>query len=188
MKNLILLLLVFHILISCKKMDVIPSQLLKNSDLESDNLSVWKYSVSYDSFAPPIWVTEESFSPSHSLKIDRIASYFTLNTYYYYSQSYSGEMPFGEDLILTAKIKGVNLIGNGVSIAIITSPLEESGSQGQYVNSSGIIRISGTFEWTDYNITLPNLASNTSSISVRLYYLPYTLGTVYFDDITLTHY
>lgn len=182
MKNRILLLIIFCLSISCKKMDVIPSQLLKNSDMESDDLSIWKYSVSYDSFPPPVRVTEESFSPSHSLKIDRIASNFTLDTYYYYSQSYSGEMPIGEDIVLTAKIKGVNLIGNGVSLAIETIP------NGNYVKTGGIIRISGNFDWSEFSVTLPNLDNNTASIIVYLYYLPKTLGTVYFDDITLTHY
>jgi hypothetical protein len=47
--------------------------------------------------------------------------------------------------------------------------------------------ITGTFDWTEYTVTLPGLSKNVTSIFVNLFYYPGTTGKVFFDDATLMH-
>jgi len=184
MKRLSFLIVVICILTTCKKEDIIPSQLLKNSDLESGDLSVWYNCGS--ALSGFNLTSEESYSQTHSLILDcEIADN---PDSYCWSQSYTGKMPYGEDLTLSAKIKGVNLTGPGVCIRITASNPEISGVFAlQTTQSDPLTSITGTFDWTEYSIRLPNLHSSVSTLNISLYYLPKTAGKVYFDDIKLTH-
>ena len=128
------------------------------------------------------WTDADSFSPTHSIKIART----TIDTtnFWYWGQTYTGKMPTGQTLILTAKIKGVKLTGEGVSILIRCDG--ESDHVIQMKGTEGFISIVGTFDWTTYTVKLSELNSLVQYIVVYLLYLPNTTGTVYFDDITLT--
>jgi hypothetical protein len=186
MKKIVLLIIVTCIIISCKKEDPIPAQLLKNTDLESGDLTVWDNygSTTYGYNFNPTCTNEESFSPTHSLILNCESANNT--DWHCWSQIYTGKMPFGEDLTLSVKIKGVNLTGQGVCINIVTFD-GVSQTAIQTATSQGSTSITGTFNWTDYSITLPDLSKSVTSIFVTLYYFPNTTGKVYFDNITLTH-
>ncbi len=125
---------------------------------------------------------EESFSPVYSLKISR-TNIDTAKIWYWY-QKYSGKIPVGLDLTLKAKIKGLNLSGNGASIAI---RCDGATPDLQFETTQSVVNINGTFDWTTYTVSLSNVKSNVTSIYVFLIYLPKTTGTVYFDDVTLTY-
>lgn len=177
----LLMLSVIFILISCKKDNQIPTQLLVNSDIESNDLSGWLNAGSSGSFNAEISELE-SFSPSHSLKIAQ--AIIDNSNYWYWYQKYEGKMPYGEDITLSAKIKGKNLVGQGISIAIRG---DKQDSVSQFVTTFGNIDITGTFNWTQYNFTLSELNSDVTKLWVFLIFNRSTTGTVFFDDITLTH-
>ena len=127
---------------------------------------------------------EDSFSPSHSLKISKAIIDTAQAHFWVWYNEYKGEMPFGQDLTLTAKIKGVDLLGPGASIVIrcdrVTQLL-------QFETTENSTNISGSFDWSTYTLNLSDLQSDVTIIRVYLILLPETTGTVYFDDITLTH-
>jgi hypothetical protein len=185
MKKLALLIILICMFFSCKKEDPIPTQLLKNTDLES-GFSGWDNygSTAYGFNFKPTLTTEESFSPTHSLILN-CESADDIN-WHCWSQLYEGKMPVGEDLTLSVRIKAVNLTGHGVSINIAAFD-GVSQIALQTATTEGLTSITGTFNWTEYNITLPNLYKAVTKIFITLIYYPNTTGKVYFDDITLIH-
>lgn len=181
MKKYFLLCFSICILLSCKKEDPTPNQLLKNTDMESVSSSTWTNWGTGTGFTATV-SSEESFSPNKSLMISRTA--IDTENYWYWYQSYSGTIPFGRDLTLTAKIKGVNLSGNGASIAI---RCDGATTSLQFETTQNVVPINGTFDWTTFTATLSNVQSDVTSIVVFLIYLRNTNGTLYFDDVTLTY-
>jgi hypothetical protein len=180
MKRILPLLILLCIVISCKKSDPIPDQLLINSDLESALTSVW---TNYGSGSITAYrTTEDSFSPSHSLKLAKTAI-DTIN-FWYWSQKYIEKMPIGQKLTLAAKIKGVNLTGDGIALAI---RCDGKISGQQFATTQGTTKISGSFDWTDFSVDLPDLQDGVTGIFIYLIYMNKTNGTVFFDDITLTY-
>lgn len=128
------------------------------------------------------WSNEESFSPVYSLNISRTVI-DTVKIWYWW-QKYSGIIPVGRDLTLKAKIKAVNLSGDGVSIVI---RCDGEVPNLQFASTQGVVNINGTFDWSTYTVSLPNVQSNITSIFVFLVYRPKTTGKVYFDDVTLSY-
>ena len=129
------------------------------------------------------WTTEAASSPTHSLAMSR-ASFSDPNSFAAWGQTYQGAMPVGKNLTLSVKVKGVNLVGQGLSIAIRVDGA--TGSNLQFSSTQNNISITGTFDWTTYSIALPNLTSG-KYIDVYLVYLPGTTGKAYFDDISLMY-
>ena len=168
--------------VSCNKEDQIPVQLLINPDIESVDLSSWFSNGTNNSFSSSI-TNEEYFSPSHSLKISRDTLIYDPNFWYWY-QLYEGKMPYGEEITLSAKIKGVNLTGGGASIAMRG---DKQDSLSQFITTQHQIDIKGSFNWTEYSITLSELNNDVTKLWVFLVFTSATSGTVYFDDITLSH-
>jgi hypothetical protein len=185
MKKFALLIILVCLFLSCKKEDTIPAQLLKNPDVES-GLTSWNNFGSTDSGTSfnPTLTTEEAFSPYHSLTLNCVLA-DPIN-WYSWSQIYLGNMPVGEDLTLRVRIKGINLSGQGVSAEIFGYD-GVSQTALQSASTAGVSDITGTFDWTEYTVTLPELSKNVHVIFVNLTYLPGTTGKVYFDDITLMH-
>jgi hypothetical protein len=171
---------------SCKKEEpvpepVLPSQFLSDTNIEMLQDAAWFSSLNEFGFKLAR-VDTVSLSPTHSLMITRTVS-DTVN-YAYYVQRYNRQMPVGKNLTLEAHIKGVNLVGPGVSILIrcddsANTPLQAAGTQ-------GTVTINGTFDWTSYTTELTNVDSQAATLYAILIFLPNTTGTVYFDDITLT--
>jgi hypothetical protein len=181
MKKYFLLCFSICMIFSCKKEDSNPTQLLQNTNMEVVNSSTWSNFMTGTGFTATM-TYEESFSPNYSLKISRTVIDTAKFCSWY--QMYSGKIPVGRDLTLTAKIKGVNLSGTGVSIVI----RGDGATPGlQFETTQNAVPISGTFDWATYTLNLSKVQSDVTSIIVYLVYLPKTTGTVYFDDVTLTY-
>lgn len=183
----IILVLIF-VLVSCHKDKLNPMQILINTDVETGSLqpNSWIAVGATGTTYKAEWTKEEASSQSHSLKISA-ANSDSINFAYWY-QRYSGEMPFNKDLILSVKIKAKNLSGAGVSVAMRADSSTPSAKAGTtFVTTQGHTPISGTFDWTTYNIKMSALRTDAQYLYVFLVYLPNTTGTVYFDDVTLVH-
>ena len=183
MKNFFILILLSGMLISCNKKDE-PKVTIKDNLLQTSDLETFPFfynsgmTIGFDTE----WTTEESSSPTHSLKIHRTKFDTTVLNYWY--QYYMGPMPVGETLTLTANIKTDSLNGQGVALAI---GCMAGSAQRQFVNTQGDKIINGTTGWTSYSVEMQDLAGDVTNIIVYMVYLPGTTGTAYFDDITLTH-
>jgi hypothetical protein len=188
LNSLFLTSLIFSIFLfgSCKKEDVQPGQLISNSNVEvgSATPNNWWF-FNGDGKYNVIWTDTESFSPSKSLKISTQTTEST--EFAFWAQTINTDLPTGKSVTLRVKVKG-NMTGTGISLVIrgddTSSP---SGAAEQFMTTQGTSPISGTFDWTDYNIMLDKVDASTQSLTVYLVYLPDTTGEVYFDDIILTH-
>jgi hypothetical protein len=173
--------LLFTVLSGCEKKNDTP-ELVINGNVES-GLGVpnsWWQAPELTGFTLA-WTDAESFSAKNSLMISRQTA--TSTDYSYWWQVIYNNIPIGKTLTLKVKIKGV-LTGDGVSIAVRTDGATD---MLQFVTTEYIQKITGTFDWTEYSIQLPNVVSATESLWVFLIYRPNTSGSVYFDDISLTH-
>jgi hypothetical protein len=90
----------------------------------------------------------------------------------------------GKDLTFNVKIKGDNLVGQGVSIVI---RIDGVSSQLQISSTEGSQNIVGTFDWKSYSIKLASVSSQAKTIYVFLVLLPNTTGKAYFDDVSFTY-
>jgi hypothetical protein len=186
MKSKYLVLLLIFLVFSCKKEDPAPNQLLKNTDMEYNPTldNSWINFGQGNGFTAS-WVDEESSSPIHSLKIYRSTHDSDTNHFWYYVQSYYDKIPVGYDLTLRARLKGVNLEGEGVSLAIRCDGNPQQ--MLQFETTEGNKSINGTFDWTDYTLKLTQINKDVKVVVVFLIYQYNTTGTVYFDDVTLTY-
>ena len=193
MKKSCLFILMLGLFISCTEDEGLPvgTQLLRNSDLESPDGSI----------SPWVPVSEPGFTLGSSIQVYRsstkslfITNSDSLNTNSAtWRQSYRGPMPAeGKKLVLRAHLKGENIELKGpesnVFISIRAFPVEDSqGSTfGRYVTTQNQIRVSGTFDWAQLRLTLPNTPEEVDNIVVYLVMGSRTTGKIYFDDITLT--
>jgi hypothetical protein len=158
-----------------------PVEMLQNSDIESPISGNWGASSSGGSFSMKV-TDSESNSPSHSLMISDSVNYPQYFSYWY--QKYTGKMPVGRNLTLFVRIKGENITGQGVSIAIRS---DRNTEQKQFVSTQSDRKITGTFNWKEYSVELPDLDTNADAVWVFLVFLQGTTGKVYFDDINLVY-
>ncbi len=172
-------------LFGCAKSTVspFPSTLLANGNMEvgSSEPNNWYVTgLNHTNFSAS-WSTQASSSPTHSLSITNSLPPNSTD-FAAWAQTYQGVIPTGKNVILSVKIKA-NLVGDGLSIAIRTDGATTPDLQ--FATTQGNTSISGTFDWTTYNIKLPAVANNATVINVYMIYLPNTSGTVYFDDASL---
>jgi hypothetical protein len=170
---------------SCHKEDVRSGQLINNSDVEigSTTPNSWYFSTG-DGKYDVTWTDAESFSPSKSLKISTQTADPT--DFAAWGQTINTNLPTGKSVTLKVKVKG-NMTGAGISIVIRGDDTPNpSGNAEQFITTQGTSPISGTFDWTDYSVTLDHVDASTRSLIVYLVYLQDTAGEVYFDDILLT--
>ena len=161
-------------------------QVLDNADVENGTSlpDGWFPTNSRGKFAT-IWATDESFSPSKSLKISTPVADSV--DFAYWAQSITENIPVGEPVTLRVKIKA-DLTGDGVAIAIRsddTAPA--SGTGEQFVTTQGNTAISGSFDWKEFSLKLHKVDKDTKTLTVFLLYFTNTTGEVYFDDISLTY-
>lgn len=181
MKKVALILLALTGLISCKDDAPKTQQLLVNPNVESGNINpnLWG-SAGSGGVINHEWSSSEAYSPTRSLKISNDVS--DADNFWYWYQLYEGVMPKGKDLVLNVKIKGKNITGKGISIAIRA---DRPSNTSQFSTTEGKQLISGTFDWTEYTVRLNSVADDANKIFVFLIYLPENTGEVYFDDINL---
>ena len=181
MKKLFLILIAFLFIASCKKDEPVyqmPDNLLQTSDLET---YPFFYNYSSNDSIISVWNEEDAHSPTHSIKISNTNMDTAFYSFWY--QYYAGKMPVGEKLTLSAYIKGINLEGQGILLGI---QCNAGKTISQFVTSSDT-HITGTFDWTPFTLDSEELAGDVSILYLEIVYLPLTTGTVYIDDITLTH-
>ena len=130
---------------------------------------------------PMTWATAVSSSPTHSLQMSR-TTITDVSSFAAWGQTFQGVMPIGKDLTFAVKIKGDNLVGQGLSIAI---RVDDTTTALQFSTTQGNIYIGGTFDWKTYTVKLPGVSSQAKYIVVYLVYLPSTTGAAYFDDASL---
>lgn len=187
-KPLFLTCLAFGILLitGCSEDEIEPRQLIKNGDVEIGSIAPnnWWNNKGSDTFLLN-WSDQESFSGNKSLRIS--AQTADPDNFAFWAQTISTDLPTGEDVTLSAKIKG-DLIGEGVSIVIRgDDTVEPSGVAEQFVTTQGTSPISGVFDWEDYSVKLGNIDASTQSLTIYLLYLENTTGEARFDDISLTY-
>lgn len=182
------LLIIVLLYSSCKKEDAQPEvTLVMNGNFEQklqnwaigDNPSDQNNNSVYDMG----YTDEAASSPKYSIKIscneiknDSAFSYFVQ------SNISTRNIAVGAKLTLKAKIKTVNLEGNGVSIAIRG---DNKGSLVFFTTSEGKTPILGTKDFTEYSMVLNSYPVGIDNLMIFLVYLPETTGTAFFDDVTL---
>lgn len=184
------LLVMSCMLSACKSTDTQPQRtnLLTNGNVEQQSQN-WFFN--YDTFHATNpngfaygHTNEAASSPQYSLKVNCNAVKQD-SAFCFYGQTNIpfSTIPVGAKLTLTAKIKPVNLTGQGVSLAI-------RGDKGNQVvffqTTQGKTPITGTSDFKEYSVTLNNYPGSIDNLIVFLVYLPKTTGYVYFDDMSLT--
>ncbi|UJP63910.1 hypothetical protein IPZ59_13885 [Mongoliitalea daihaiensis] len=192
MKRMLVLCVAFTVLSCMEQETLVPSgsQLLRNIDLSNslDNVSPWT-SVAAVPFIVGV-SDEEYFTGNRSLFLEGTDSLARSSVAWV--QHYTGPMPNGNRrLRLRAMIKGedirLNSVNSNVWMTIRAWPAEGAGGTiGRSVTSQRSNFIEGTFDWTPFELTLPNFPSDANRISVFLVMGPRTTGKIYFDNITLT--
>jgi len=179
----VLILLLF--LEACKE-EYIPTELLLNGNVElgSNNPDSWWKKTNTDYVLA--WDDEESYSPSKSLKISNQLADST--DFAFWAQTLYDNIPNGENITLKVKIKG-NITGDGVSIVIRgdDDSWYTGGDAEQSATTQFNTHIVGTFDWTEYSLTMENVGEEITVLNVYLILLPNTVGEVYFDDISLSY-
>jgi hypothetical protein len=180
------ILLIAIVLLGCsKKSDPLPTQLLTNSDMESGQSSPYSwisYSTGGSNFTEP-WTTEEFNSSNHSLAIKSSTQVPTYYAYWY--ERFALSNLTGKNLVLSVKIKCINLSGEGASIAI--GAYSDLNQPVQFVSTQNVKPIVGNFDWTTYQVKLPNIDKSVKFVAVFLIMGPENTGTIYFDDASLTY-
>ena len=162
--------------------------LLTNGNIEND-VFTWKvfFSPQSNPNTSIVESTEEfSFSPKKSLKISCPKVNDNAAFSYFVQDISAANLKAGSKLTLTAKVRGVNLIGNGVSIALRGDATTGAAGTRFFKTTQDITPLRGTFDFREVTLSLDSYEGNADRIIVFLLLLPNTIGTVYFDDISLT--
>ena len=184
MKYIILSALFLPALIGCKDDPEPAIDLLVNNSMEIGDSSPNSWLDLEQTVYSTEWTSEEANSGNKSLKIT--ATQTDPTNIAFWAQSFSGSIPVGKDVVLSIRIKGKNLTGQGISIAIRgDAETPRSGLAEQFGTTEGEIDITGSFDWTTYNVRLNGIDSNIKELTVFLIFLPNSTGTVYFDDASL---
>lgn len=203
--SLLLLVAASVLLNACKKDEAQPqsiANIVVNGDFETTTFNDWRSDVIRQSTAKPNsytvnYSTEAASSPLHAIKVS-CATANNDSTYQLIQQDYvtSGTppgiakllpIPAGSKLTMKAKIKTVNVQGNGISIAIGGYFGAEKGYATAFYNSTeNKIPIIGTNDFKEYTISYDAFPANTYSYFVLIFFLPGTTGTAYYDDVTLS--
>lgn len=171
---------------SCKDESQNPDsiQLLINSSVEAGSSTPNKwFDVPGDYQAS--WTDENAFSGSKSLMIKSSAN---KGNFGYWVQSISNDIPYGKRLRLRVMIKldGVDPTSGGVSIVIRGDDDEMNDHSVFFYTTQGDVPILGDENWKEYTFEMKsNIPETVYRIHVFLVLLNDTMGTVYFDDITL---
>ena len=115
------------------------------------------------------WTQLEYFSPKKSLAISTDTAYYI--DYAFWAQSITDNLPHGKAVTLKVKIMAELDSGSGITLVIRGDDTDSPPGGGQqYVSSRGKHIIRGTFDWTDYSITLDNVDATIDRLMVYLVY------------------
>ncbi len=201
MKNFRVLLLIFALISlfnSCKKGGDVqpPVQLITNSDMEQQpslarSQGDWLFGYYYNLTSNPngykaAYTSEASSSGTHSLKVNCDGIKNDTTFCFFEQDVVPTSIAAGSKLILKAKIKTIDLKGQGVALAMIGYKQVGTKNTIVFFPSTEKIPITGTSDFKEYSVTLDAYPGNIDVIAVHLFYLPKTTGTAYVDDVTLT--
>lgn len=207
-RTLIVLLALLTLLHACKKQETQPQSIANaviNGDFEATPYQDWRSDINRNALAKPTsytvdYTTEAAASPSHSIKVSCNAA-FNDSTYHLFQQDYytaaasssapTGAkvlaIPAGAKLTMKAKVKTLNMKGEGISIAMGGNyGADKNYASAFFTESRGKAVITGTKDFTEYTITFDSFPANTYSVYVLLFFLPGTTGTAYYDDVSLS--
>ncbi len=200
MKKTKILLSLFSLVLllnACKKDDAQPqtiANVLTDGDFETSPYSTWISAVNKKSITQPTsysvdYSTEAASSPTHSIKVSCTAAPSD-STYQLFQQALytsATPIPTGAKLTLKAKIKTVNMQGEGISMAMGgIKGLNDNYASTFFAESRGKVSITGTNDFKEYTVTFDSFPANTYSVYVIFFFLPKTTGTAYYDDVTLS--
>ncbi|QJD79922.1 hypothetical protein [Spirosoma rhododendri] len=206
LKLLVPLVAIAGLVNACKKDDAQPqsvANVLTNGDFETSPYQDWKIDINKVSKTKSNgytieYSTEAASSPSHSMKVScngayNDSTYQLIQQFFYLSSATAPaggrviSIPTGGKLTMKVKIKTVNIQGNGISIAI-------GGNYGSdrkyetafYTSTEGKTTITGTNDFKEYAITFDSFPANMHSMYALIFFLPNTIGTAYYDDVSLS--
>ena len=181
-----LLLAIPALFMSCQEEDEPANrQLLINSTVEEGNNrpNGWIFAENDGAGLEFTWTDQESYSASRSLQIAKTSD--ETEVWGYWAQLYNGDIPHGEDVELSVQVRGEDLQGQGISIAV-RADREGQPTNGQFSTTQGSTVINGTFGWTTYKVKLSDLEPDVYQLYVFLVYTSTTTGEVFFDDAVLS--
>jgi hypothetical protein len=189
------LLLLFCTLLSCKKDDPVPLQLLQDSQVtvlgQNWFFNFWNSDQSNPNQYVHAYSEEAAASAPYALKISA-TEIREANAFCYWGQTVSARnVPQGRKLLLKAKIKLDNVQGPGVSLVIRQdgfNPTNQISTMLAIQSTQGVTPINGTSDFREYSLETTRYPGQVDNLVVFLVFLSGTTGTVYFDDITLTAY
>jgi len=170
---------------SCKKTDIEnfdEGGLLKNSSVEFGNTEPETW-VSYPGQYSNSWELYEAYDGSHSLKVtSNLAASADIG---YWRQSVTENIPVNKHVTLDLYLKMENVKGNGVILVIRG---DNDLSKMVFIENTLLDRqILGTSNWERYTVESKNVVpASVRTLNVFLVLSTSTLGTVYFDKISLT--
>ncbi|MVM30963.1 hypothetical protein GO755_13055 [Spirosoma sp. HMF4905] len=195
------------LLTACKKQETQPQSIANavvNGDFEATPYQDWSSAVNRNSLVKPNsysvdYTTEAASSPSHSIKVSCNAAYndstyHLLQQNFYMASSSSSppagakvlSIPAGAKLTMKAKIKTVNIKGEGINIAMGGYyGADKKYASAFYTESRGKISINGTNDFTEYTISFDSFPPNVYNMYVIIFFMPNTTGTAYYDDVSL---
>ena len=179
-------LVITALFMSCQEEDELANlQLLVNSTVEEggNQPNGWIFVENDGTGLEFAWTDQEFFSGSKSLQIANTSD--EAEVWGYWAQLYNGDIPYGKDVELSVKVRGEDLQGQGVSIAV-RADREGQPTNGQFSTTQGSTEIKGTFGWTTHKIKLNSIEPDVYQLYVFLIYTSATTGEVFFDDAVLS--
>jgi hypothetical protein len=176
--------------ISCNKDDDkggVSQNFITNGDIENGRQD-WNIGFSGQSIENNYMhgVSDEfASSPQSSLFIS-CETVKNKEAFTYFVQSFPASIfKKGDNLTLKVQVKGENLIGKGVSVALRGDKEGESWPV-FFKSTEGFNLLVGTFPFKEVKVNLNSYLGDADYITVYLLLLSETTGKVYFDDISLT--
>lgn len=183
--NRVLCFVIAVALFSCDKNDPDPGiDITLNGDMETGAT----YPIGWG-FAPGLvaghssyWSTDPVSSGSRSIGISASGP---INSFCHWNQYYgNADKNFsGKSLTFSIKVRGIDLKGQGVSIAMRA----DAPSGNEFVSTEGRQLILGSFDWTTYEVSIPVVPDDATGVYIFLIFLPNSTGSVYFDDASLRY-
>jgi hypothetical protein len=182
-------------LLSCKKDDPTPLQLLQDSQVtvlgQNWVFNFWNSDQGNPNQYAHAYSEEAIVSAPYALKISA-TEVRDANAFCYWGQTVSARnVPKGKKLLLKAKIKLENVEGPGVSLVIRQdgiNPTNQISTMLAIQSTQGVTLINGTSDFREYSVETTRYPGQVDNLVVFLVLMSGTTGTAYFDDITLTAY
>lgn len=159
-------------------------QFLTNTDVEEGTSSPYNWALNEIGDCTADWDNTVFQSSSHSLRISNSVS--DAGNWGNCNQSVTEDIPVGKNPVLKVSIKTNNITGAGGAIMIRCDDV--SGAAIAFKTTEGSVSITGTQDWTEYELQLDNaIPAETATIIIFLNLLPESTGDIYFDDITYAY-